>query len=296
MAQKSVLWLWLCLLAPATLANQASPASDNTCFTSDTASPEAIYDACCSITSQSGTGYVGDVQFRYQCGFSPDPANEEIQQKVGSIQNCAALCAAKADCVAGTWDYLDSRCYLTNKINGPAKRSDGWVLLEKVRPGSQEVEAALKKCRKDRDNCQTTLDTCTANLEAAYTAKAQLKRQKEALEKELQTCQSDGPTDMIINDFSSLCPGKDGQQIQAVNGRIYQLSCFTGDDSKQYKPYWVKTFQECLEYCSEDMEDCQAGLAYWFEPGAKPSCLALRSGNPVFLPHSKIVRAIPVHK
>ncbi|KAB8212690.1 hypothetical protein BDV33DRAFT_186313 [Aspergillus novoparasiticus] len=28
MAQKSVLWLWLCLLAPTTLANQASPASD----------------------------------------------------------------------------------------------------------------------------------------------------------------------------------------------------------------------------------------------------------------------------
>ncbi|KAB8236645.1 uncharacterized protein BDW43DRAFT_241294 [Aspergillus alliaceus] len=203
MAPKSDLLLWLYLLVAAALANQAPPNSD-ICFASNKALPRENYDACCPSKSQSGTGYVGDFQFRYQCGLTPDPAGEEVPHKVGSILDCATLCAENTDCKAGTWDYQYGRCYLTTNMSG-TKPSPLWVLLEKsAKSDCQKVEAALRQCKMAEDTCQSLnsqlqleRDTAVEHYNTCQTTSTQIQQERDTAVSNLNTCEKTN-SDLLV--------------------------------------------------------------------------------------------------
>ncbi|KAF5865062.1 hypothetical protein ETB97_005303 [Aspergillus alliaceus] len=257
MALNLIRWLSLCLLVTAAFANQISD-PDNTCFASNNASPKTNYDACCpgpakNSKFQSGTGYAGGVQFRYQCGVSPDPAGNEVPHKVGSMQDCAALCAETTDCKAGTWDYQFSRCFLTNKMTGQTKLSRLWVLLEKVSSGSPEVENALKECLRVRDDCQNTV--------------LHLEESVDTLTNQLIACRAgDGGKEGGLAKRSG-CPTADGKKV-TVGSSTYTITCsrsyVSGQDKKRLVPK-VASFEDCVSLCSDETS-CQ-GITYDERPG-----------------------------
>ncbi|KAB8236643.1 uncharacterized protein BDW43DRAFT_241278 [Aspergillus alliaceus] len=306
MALKRIFWLWLCLLLTAALANQASLISDSTCLASSNVSPKTSYDACCPSKSQSGTGYVDNIQFRYQCGLTPDPAGEEVPHKVGSIHDCATLCAENTDCKAGTWDYQYGRCYLTTNMSG-TKPSPLWVLLEKsTKSDCQKVEAALRQCKMAEDTCQSARKECESNHAECLRQQVELQRQKDALTKEnndlttkldaaektnaqLQqerntaltnygTCQAQ-ETQLrtayatLQTQFQKTLPCPDGEEL-TMGGIRYKIYCGRGVSEAGFNGNHGGGvgdigFHQCLSVCSADAT-CK-GVNYWYY-GDKPVC------------------------
>ncbi|RHZ68802.1 hypothetical protein CDV55_107958 [Aspergillus turcosus] len=214
MAPNTNLCLWVYLLVAAAFANQTPSDSSNTCFTSNSGSPKENFEACCPRVAtdepQSGTGYAGDDQFTYHCGYYSSSIGEAVMQNVDTIQDCAALCAKNASCVAATWDYRNSRCYITTEKTSTDPdpfmvvlvKRDAEADCSKVDAAVQECkEAEAAKCKLDKDALTTTMAAeCNRQKEAAEKqavscekSTQQLRQERDSLTKQLGDCQKEAP-------------------------------------------------------------------------------------------------------
>ncbi|CAG8898773.1 unnamed protein product [Penicillium egyptiacum] len=141
------------------LARAPEPVPDPPCLTSTEA------NACCTGGRTEGEELVGDVLFKYTCGFVPTPSKFK-GHNVASAFECAELCANDESCFATSWRTTGSNargnCFFAMGETFESKSDNKHMLLARVideptpdpNLDPTECEAEKTQCIDDKNRCE----------------------------------------------------------------------------------------------------------------------------------------------
>ncbi|KAJ5780360.1 hypothetical protein N7457_005520 [Penicillium paradoxum] len=165
------------------LAKAPEPVPDPPCL----ASPEA--NACCTGGRTEGEETVGDVRFRFTCGFVPTPSKFK-GHSVGSAYECAELCAQDDTCYATSWRITGSNargnCFFAMSQTFDSQANKDQMLISKIVDDDESNE-----CDKEKEECLEEQKNCEADKAQCLADKGRCEDEREVYEADKAQCLED---------------------------------------------------------------------------------------------------------
>ncbi|KAJ5124096.1 uncharacterized protein N7515_007921 [Penicillium bovifimosum] len=241
------------------LAKAPEPAPNPPCLDS----PEA--NACCTGGQNEGEETVGDVVFKYTCGFVPTPSRFK-GHSAASAYECAELCAQDDTCFGASWRIKGSssrgNCFFAMSETFDQQANGDHMLLSKVVDSGDDnnCEKANKECLKQHEECETAKTQCVEEKEEQKAALQQCEVDKSRAENAESECIRN--TDEIT-EKKRQCREEQQQCHEEKNQQAMQCQEDKAEQAIQYQQCQNQNNQLSLEIIKhqDEISDLQSTIS-----------------------------------